>query len=184
MTRTHEFSEDRVHRYTLWREWGDRALLPDPHFGFYESRRDRFVQFIGLNPSTADEVTNDPTVRRCINFAKAWGFGGMCMTNLFGLRATDPKVMLAAEDPIGILNIHWLTEVAREAALIVACWGVHGRHIGQDETVLDHLDRVGAIDKVHVLRRTKDGIPAHPLYLPNGLLPVRMFQPIEEVLNQ
>jgi hypothetical protein len=115
MERTCIFSDCRKYRYTLWREWGDirATLLPDPHFDFYPGRPDQFVQFVALNPSTADEKQDDPTVRRCVNYAKAWGFGAMCMTNLFALRATDPKVMLAHDLPIGLLNIHWLTEERR-----------------------------------------------------------------------
>ena len=67
---------------------------------------------IGLNPSTADEVTDDPTVRRCINYAKAWGYAGLCMTNLFAYRATDPVVMKAVAEPIGPDNDRYLAECA------------------------------------------------------------------------
>ena len=75
------FSEDRRYRYLLTRQVG---------FG------DKRVTFLMLNPSTADEERNDPTIRRCINFANAWGFGWLDVTNLSSLRATNPKEMLEA----------------------------------------------------------------------------------------
>lgn len=77
------FSPCREYRYTLYREW-----MPG----------DKVVQFIGLNPSTADEVKNDPTVTRCINYAKAWGYTGMYMTNIFAFRETDPNEYKTAEE--------------------------------------------------------------------------------------
>ncbi|MCU7816788.1 MAG: DUF1643 domain-containing protein [Candidatus Thiodiazotropha sp. (ex Rostrolucina anterorostrata)] len=80
-------SPDRDYRYSLWRIW-----QPD----------DPYALFIGLNPSTADEYENDPTIRRCIRFAKDWGFGGLYMANLFAIRATKPKIMKAHHAPIGI----------------------------------------------------------------------------------
>ncbi len=174
MNRETVFSPCRQYRYTLWRK------VPVT-FSFEPRKWTGFVQFIGLNPSTADETTNDPTVRRCIDYASRWGFGSMCMTNLFALRATDPKVMLAHPVPIGILNIHWLTEIAKEAGLIICAWGVHGQHIGQAETVLEHLDRAGLRSKLHRLKKTKDGIPGHPLYLRRDLQPTPLFDAIEGI---
>lgn len=87
------FSPCREYRYTLYREWAPG---------------DKVVMFIGLNPSTADEVNNDPTVRRCINYAKQWGYTGMYMTNIFAYRATDPNVMKAHPEPVGAENDHYL----------------------------------------------------------------------------
>ena len=84
------FSPCRRYRYTLWRDWN--PLLPD----------NVYAMFIGLNPSTADETNDDPTIRRCINFAKSWGCDSFCMTNIFAFRATDPKVMIAEPEPVGI----------------------------------------------------------------------------------
>lgn len=102
LLRVHAFSEDRAFRYTLWREWDVDSLtgcaddLPHGH---------QFAQFIGLNPSTADETRDDPTIRRCIGFAKLWGYGALCMTNLFAFRATKPRDMRQAADPIGPENM-------------------------------------------------------------------------------
>lgn len=123
--------------------------------------------FIGLNPSTADEVQDDPTVRRCINFSKEWGYSGLCMTNIFGFRATDPVYMKVQEDPVGPENDKALLEIAENAGVIVAAWGVHGVHLERESKVKALLG-----DRLKCLRLTKDGHPAHPLYLPKILMPV------------
>ena len=109
MEATAKFSACRTYRYTLWRIWGGGK---------------RFVQFIGLNPSTADEFKNDPTVRRCIIYAKDWGFDGICMTNLFAYRSTNPAVMKKQAEPIGEENDEWLLEIASRSELIVAAWEI------------------------------------------------------------
>lgn len=121
---------------------------------------------VGLNPSTADETDDDPTIRRCIAFAGAWGFGGLLMTNLFAYRATQTAELLAQADPIGPENDRHLAEGARTSAVVVAAWGTLGNHLGRDALVRSMLPRL------HYLRLTKDGHPAHPLYLPAGLEPV------------
>jgi len=146
------FSPDRRYRYVLWREW---APLTDR----------RYVQFIGLNPSTATETEDDPTVRRCINFSKAWGYGALCMTNLFAFRATNPRVMMGCGTPIGPENDGWLARCARDADLVVAAWGNHGRYIGRDEEVIKLLGIM------HCLGVTKEGCPKHPLYLKGDSVP-------------
>lgn len=142
------FSTCRLYRYTLWREW--------------DLMNSQYAMFIGLNPSTADETKDDPTIRRCIDFAKQWGCGALCMTNLFAFRATNPKVMMAQSSPIGHENDNWLACCARDARFIVAAWGNKGRFLGRDEEVLkivDNLDCFGL---------TKEGCPSHPLYLPKN----------------
>ncbi|TXH00066.1 MAG: DUF1643 domain-containing protein [Nevskiaceae bacterium] len=153
------FSLCRCYRYTLWREWG--GLFDDDG---------RFVMFIGLNPSTADETRNDQTILKCMSYARAWGFTAMCMTNLFAYRATDPKVMKAHTDPIGADNDRWLKAIFSEASLVVAAWGVDGNHMGRSEGVLDLLPAEG----MKCLGKTKGGEPRHPLYLPGDLEPVAM----------
>ena len=90
------------------------------------------MQFVGLNPSTADENLDDPTIRRCIQFAKDWGYGALCMTNLFAFRATKPTDMKAAEDPVGSVNDLWLEETSKVAGATLACWGTHGIFQGRD----------------------------------------------------
>lgn len=125
---------------------------------------------IGLNPSTADEVQDDPTVRRCIAYAKSWGYAGLCMTNLFAFRATDPQDMKAVRDPIGPDNDRHLLDCSRQAGIVVAAWGEHGVH----------LDRAAAVTQLlgdlHYLRMNQSGQPGHPLYLPKALRPVRWIR--------
>lgn len=144
-------SNCRQYRYSLWREW---------------IGGDGFAMFVGLNPSTADETNDDPTIRRCIGFAKEWGFAGLCMTNLFAFRATDPSDMLRAVDPIGPENDSYLQGVAMHAGVVVAAWGTNGTHLGRDIAVRQ------MIPSLKILKLTKDGHPGHPLYLPKTLLPV------------
>ena len=151
MQRTADFSSCRRYRYALWRIWGGTT---------------GYAMFVGLNPSTADENVDDPTIRRCMAFAKDWGYSGLCMANLFAYRATQPADMMSAGDPIGPDNDDWLRDASGGAAVVVAAWGVHGAFIGRHEVVRKTLPRL------HYLRLTKDGHPGHPLYLPKTLQPV------------
>lgn len=141
------FSPCRRYRYELWRKWGDGP----------------YAMFIGLNPSTADETKDDPTIRRCIAFAKAWGYSALCMTNIFAFRATDPDVMKRERNPFGENNQHHLLKCASEAGIVIAAWGVHGTHANGDLAVRDLLSRIGVT--LQCLGRSKDGHPRHPLYL-------------------
>lgn len=154
VSRTTILSPCRTYRYTLWRDCGGLA-------------GDGYAMFIGLNPSTADEVQDDPTIRRCVNFAKSWGYGALCMTNLFAFRATDPAQMKRAADPVGPDNDRYLVELARNASVVVAAWGTHGRFQGRDAVVRQ------LVPDLHYLRLTEDKHPGHPLYLPAHLQPVR-----------
>lgn len=138
------FSGCRRYRYVLERHWDD--ALPA-------------VLFIGLNPSTADEQADDPTVRRCVRFAQDWGYGSLLLANLFALRSTDPKGLLDAADPVGRWNDRWLKRLESRASLSVAAWGVHGTLRDRDRTVAARLVNL------HCLGTTKDGHPRHPLYL-------------------
>lgn len=149
MNRETIFSPDRAYRYTLWRSWA--------------SDNDKYVMFIGLNPSTADETVDDPTIRRCIGFAKRWGYGAMCMTNLFAFRATDPKVMKMAESPVGLDNDYWIKTIAKSADLVVVAWGAHGRYLGRNRAVSMLLYEHWIPAKC--LGYTRQFCPRHPLYL-------------------
>lgn len=139
------FSANRKYRFELWRRWSSGP----------------FCMFLCLNPSTADETLNDPTVTRCINFAKAWGFGAFVMTNIFAFRATDPRVMKAEADPIGFGNDDTINRLARKAGIVVAGWGVHGAHLDRGLDVAAMLPP----GMLKCLGYTKDGDPRHPLYL-------------------
>ena len=131
--------------------------------------------FIGLNPSTADEINDDPTVRRCLGYARDWGYGGLIMTNIFAFRATNPRVMKASPDPIGPLNDSWLTVSARRAVVVVAAWGNHGAYQGRGRKVVELLGQMGV--KLMCLGVMKVGEPCHPLYLPKNREPVAYHGP-------
>lgn len=144
-------SKDGRYRYCLVRRWAELEC---------------FVMFVGLNPSTADAMEDDPTIRRCVGFAKSWGFSGLIMCNLFAWRATDPDLMMSADDPVGEHNDEFLRGYSAKAALTVAAWGTKGFHRGRETKVCDMLPNL------HVLKLTKGGAPGHPLYLPKHLKPV------------
>lgn len=171
------FSPCRKYRYTLWRDWSDKLtngnfFTEDPHLDYYPGTRESYLMVIGLNPSTADEKQDDPTIRRCISFAKAWGFGALCMTNLFAFRATMPRVMKMQPGPVGEDNNDWLLKVAQEAGLILCAWGNHGAFLDRATSVKFLLQ--GANHKLHCFRLTGEKQPEHPLYLPANTLPTPM----------
>lgn len=146
-----------LYRYSLWREWDDRLL--------------RCV-FVGLNPSTADGERDDPTIRRCIRFARDWGFGGLWMANLYAYRATDPRVLTEAVgagiDPVGPTNDQTLLTLAQNAGCTVAAWGAwHGPDPHRPAAVMD------LIGGLHILGLTKKGEPRHPLYMAAATRPTR-----------
>ncbi len=146
------FSRCRAFRYALSREWdasGPRLML------------------IGLNPSTADARNNDPTIRRCIGFARDWGFGRVHVLNLFAYRATYPSDLKAAPDPIGPRNDRWLRRLAGDCDRVVACWGNDGAFLGRSLRVREMLG-----ERLEVIRLNASGEPAHPLYLPKTLTPI------------
>lgn len=163
MNRETIFSGCRKYRYTLWREWGV-GTLPMLELGNRKSP-EAYCMFIGLNPSTADETNDDPTIRRCIDFAKRWGYGALCMTNIFAWRDTDPEKMKRELEPIGLYNDEWLTKVAAGAGVIVAAWGKHGAHMNRAEQVKK------LIPNLQCLKLNGDGSPQHPLYLKATLTP-------------
>lgn len=150
MERGADISACGRYRYTLWRKWGPGGTC----------------MFVGLNPSTADATIDDQTIRRCIAFARSWGYGRLMMTNLFAWRATDPRDMKAAASPIGPANTDVLFREHANADLTVAAWGTHGAYMGRDNAVRKLLPGL------HYLRLTKVGHPSHPLYLPASLQPV------------
>lgn len=150
------FSPCGAYRYRLWRYWsGEPAVL-----------------FLMLNPSTADETVNDPTVERCQRRAKAMGAGGLQVANIFALRSTDPGALYAADDPVGPDNDAAILAAARECAQVICAWGVHGEYRGRGNAVLAMLRTAGITP--HCLGTTKDGHPRHPLYVSYGVTPVRL----------
>lgn len=115
-----------------------------------------------LNPSTADENVLDPTLRRCMNFAKSWGFGRMDIVNIFAFRSTDPGWMKAQDDPIGKSNGAHILECALNVQQIVCAWGVDGDFRDRDMEVLEVLSEF----ELWCLGLTKMGHPFHPLFRP------------------
>lgn len=140
------FSPGRIYRYALWRKWGEGRL----------------VGFVGLNPSTADEELNDPTITRCANFAKLWGGTGLVMLNLFAYRATDPKELLRQTYPNGADADDAVRRYAAACDFVVAAWGAHSlpRYPDRDREVMALITR-----PTYCLGTTKTGRPRHPLYL-------------------
>jgi hypothetical protein len=148
------FSPCRKYRYRLWRTWGDPQ---------------KRVAFIGLNPSTADESKDDPTIRKCIGFAKRWGYGGLTMLNLFGWRSTDPKGLREPADPVGLDNDTAIGFACIDAERVVFAWGSHqpvrellAKRAADLREKYDKVFRSRAV----VLGRCADGNPRHPLMLP------------------
>lgn len=127
------------------------------------------INFLMLNPSTATERENDPTVEGCERRAREWGFGGLIVTNLFAIRATDPREMLKYLAPDGPANDHFILEAAREAAAVVAAWGNHGGNQNRSTRVRDMLREHGI--KMDCLFINKSGEPKHPLYVARSIKP-------------
>lgn len=167
ITRTHTkgdapstavYSDCENYRYLLTRIWepeGRKAL------------------FIMLNPSTATEVQNDPTVERCERRARALGFGGFRVTNIFAWRDTDPKAMRAAAEPIGAANDATIAQSCDWADQIIAAWGAHGAHLQRGAAVETVLRATGR--PVFHLGLTQAGHPKHPLYIAYTQRPERWF---------
>ena len=157
ITRTHTkgdapstavYSDCERYRYLLTRVWEPAG---------------RKAGFIMLNPSTATEVQNDPTVERCERRARTLGFGGFRVTNIFAWRDTDPKKMRAAAEPIGAENDAMIAQSCDWADQIIAAWGAHGEHL-QRGVAMEALLRGMELPVFH-LGLTKAGHPKHPLYI-------------------
>lgn len=143
--------KDREYRYRLWRTWDVEGPT---------------VAFVMLNPSTADENEDDPTLRRCLNYAKEWGYGRLEVVNLFALRATDPDELRKHEAPIGGANDVHLCQVCESAEKVVAAWGANGSLLERGREVAEMLD-----SNLYALGTTKGGHPIHPLYQPSDAEP-------------
>ena len=138
--------------------------------GHYRFRLDRAwapgagVLWVMLNPSTATEVRNDPTVERCERRSRAMGFPGYTVCNLFAWRSTDPAGLARTDDPVAPGNDAVILEAAAGAGLILCAWGAHGTRGGRGAEVARML--VAAGHRLHVLGLTGGGQPRHPLYVP------------------
>ncbi len=149
-----------MYRYSLTRSWNE--ALPR-------------VLFVMLNPSTADAYRDDPTIRRCIGFAKSWGYGRLDVCNIFAYRTTFPNELLHVTDPCGVKNLSTLKRYAVKADKIICAWG-NGRLIKRlmpNQSPIQLLDSVKS--KLHYLELSKDYTPRHPLYIKSSTLPQHFY---------
>jgi hypothetical protein len=166
-------SPDGRHRYELWRRWAGGPVL----------------NVIGLNPSSADADRDDPTTRRCVGLARRAGFGGLVLTNLFGLRATDPAQLRQGARPTGVDNDLWIERSACSADSVVVAWGRVPRRGGGPARPREAIDDELGHRAANVLRLldgagvrpfcfgiNRDGSPRHPLYLPASTV-LRPYRP-------
>ena len=167
-----DISPDGRYRYRLWREW--RGLESGKHWRWLnavDGAGHRLGEplsclFVMLNPSTADGDKDDPTIRRCVSFAKREGYDRLDVVNLFAHRATDPREilrMLDKDEPYGPRNQAVIQRAVSDAGVIVCAWGAHGNHLEHDQTVLGWLQ--GWDVPMKCLGRTLDNHPRHPLYV-------------------
>lgn len=152
------FSPDMRYRYTLSWIWdNDRPML---------------VAWM-LNPSTATHEVLDPTVAGLVKRAQVWGYGGVVVINLFAFRATDPKDMKAAANPVGPENdrmtLATLMAALDTESVVICAWGKHGRYRDREAEALAMAKEIGC--PLHALKINGDGTPAHPLYQPHALKP-------------
>jgi hypothetical protein len=158
MERSALFSRCGTFRYRLGRRWGEGPR----------------VAFVLLNPSTADELVDDPTIRRCIGFAQREGFGGLEIVNLYAYRATRPVDLRRAGYPTGPENDMHIAAAISDCAKVVVAWGVQARGSDRPEQVLDLLRQLRK--PAYCLRVTLAGHPEHPLRLP-GTCKLSIFRP-------
>jgi hypothetical protein len=135
------------YRYLLWRTWSA-----------YHPR----IVFVLLNPSTADEQKNDPTIRRCMGFARAWNFGSLEVVNLFAYRSTDYRELFKVSDPIGAENNRFLMQAVARCSTVVLGWGTRGTFLNRDRQVISLL---AWRNDLYCIGITRDGQPRHPLYV-------------------
>lgn len=158
-----EISSCGLYRYALWRRWDTKLPV---------------AVFVMLNPSTADASINDPTIRKCIGFAKRWNCGGIHVVNLFAFRATKPTALLGGFGPTGTYNTQYQRVALRKCTPwqeqrtgpCVVAWGTHSTKalralIGNESNLLRQL-AVGIPVRLQCLGTTKNGSPRHPLMLP------------------
>lgn len=160
-TREAHFDKERTFRFTLTVTWSANPVL----------------NFIGCNPSTADERKNDPTIERLQRRAAALGFGGLIVTNLFAFKSPYPKELIRAAragvnvvgiDSEGRKNDEWIEQCAHKASKILCGWGTHGAFLGRGSAVQFLLRKLCA-SKLFYLKLCGNGQPQHPLYLPYDL---------------
>ena len=122
-----------------------------------------------LNPSRADDRQNDPTIRRCIRFAQAWGYGSLEVVNLFAYRTAYPRELKQVADPTGVENDRCLLAAAQRAEILILAWGNWGDLKERDRTVLALMKPYQS--KLYCLGKNKSGQPRHVLYVKGSVQP-------------
>ncbi len=150
----------------------EAVISPCNNYRYFLSRLisldQKVLTFIMLNPSTADAVDDDPTIRRCIGFCDSLGYGTLQVVNLFAYRSTDPSELLTAEDPVGIENLEFVKNTVQKSDMIICAWGTKGSIKNQNKVIINHLKNFD----LYALKITKGGHPSHPLYLKSDLKPM------------
>jgi len=161
MSATVIFSNCQRYRYVLERDLVEPLLMP---------KVPSVCAFVGLNPSTADEKDDDPTIRRCKSFARTFGFSRLRMLNLYAWRSTDPRALAKADDPVGPENDAHLLAGTADAGLILCAWGVNAKE-EREAHVVRLLRAAGR--NLRVLRWTPvTQKPEHPLFVPGDVTPL------------
>ncbi|PTT24203.1 hypothetical protein DBR28_18565 [Chryseobacterium sp. HMWF028] len=148
-------SECGQYRYQLMRIWSNEPL----------------IMFLMLNPSTADDQNDDATIRRCIDYAKRWNYGGIIVCNLFAYRSTNPKNLLSCNDPIGKRNTSVIKWSARKVDKVICAWG-NSKIVDKLLKVYPEYEPLKDVSNLRYLELSKDGTPKHPLYLKSNLMPL------------
>lgn len=148
------------YRWSLSHNWDPSMRLP-------------WIGWVMLNPSTADATIDDPTIRRCVAFSQAWGFGGMTIRNLFALRATDPdELARSIIEPVGEHGDKCIRQLLHGICPLVVCaWGTRGGYLKRDAQVMKILREDPALKTV-CLGKSKGGHPWHPLYIKGDTRPI------------
>lgn len=146
------FDPTHTYRYLLWRSWNDAPPLT----------------FVMLNPSTADATHNDPTIRRCVDFARSWEYGAVLVVNLFAYCATDPTQLRQATQPVGVDNDRYLALACAASARVIAAWGNWGTLHQRHQQILTLLPQT----RSYCLGVNRSGQPRHPLYVRRDIVPV------------
>jgi hypothetical protein len=153
------FNEDRTHRMCLWRAWGEGMSRCTP------AGWKRSVMFIGLNPSKADERTDDMTIKKCVGFASQWGYQGIYMFNLYTHITTYPSELLTVSLPVrNPNNDNLLSYYGKRVGLAVACWGGVSKQLREKLEWEKRIEEVRQVIELplHCLGVTSDGFPRHP----------------------
>jgi hypothetical protein len=151
-------SDCGTYRYRLWRQWDKTRPT---------------IAFLMLNPSTADHLTEDPTIKRCMSRAAAGNFGRLEVANLFPLRATDASALLTHPNPLGPVKTAdgAVMDALDRASMVICAWGAHPAAASRAADLMHIFGIVGWRSRLYHLGVNKDGSPKHPLYIAASMRP-------------